>query len=164
MQQLKKHLEDRCKFVCLFRNCEFCCSFVRWILEHGWSQGAMNFWLGQVLVFLHLSVFLSGTFVHLLCYCSCICVQFCRMVAMEWVEQGGWDPKGRRVQESLGVLRGPRWFNINIIDFDRGSNMCVHTTQHGGCNCTVATQKRKQIPAAEDDHHILVHICGEIFT
>ena len=86
------------------------------------------------------------------------------MVAMEWAEQGGWNPWGRRVQESLGVLRGPRWFNINIIDFDRGSNMCVHTTQHGGCNCTVATQKRKQIPAAEDDHHILVHICGYIFT
>ena len=39
----------------------------------------------------------------------------------------GGFPRESGCTNPLGILRGPRWFNINIIDFDRGSNICTHT-------------------------------------
>ena len=59
---------------------------------------------------------------------QCIC-------EWQWSEHG-WFPRGGRCSNPSGILRGPRWFNINIIDFDRGSNMCTqhNTTQHNTQN------------------------------
>ena len=42
------------------------------------------------------------------------------------VSMGGFPREGG-CTNPLGILRGPRWFNINIIDFDRGSNIHVYT-------------------------------------
>ena len=52
------------------------------------------------------------------------CTKLCHTIPNHTREGGCTIPSG--------ILHGPRWFNINIIDFDRRSNMWVHNIQLPG--------------------------------